>query len=99
MREKSINEQLRERAEREGLIESDEAGIEGAGARMLLMPAMIGASVVLDVVGVLLLLLVSPVAGVAVLVLSATVLTSWLNLRLITLRRRAQDASVKGGRR
>lgn len=98
MRDRSINEELREQAEREGLIESGDARLD-AGRGQLLMPAMIATSVVLDVVGVLLLLLVSPIVGVAVLVLSATVLTSWLNLHLISVRRRAQDASTRGGRR
>jgi hypothetical protein len=94
MRDRSINEQLREEAERQGLLESVDGAPESESAavvpapaeRQILTPLMIGVTTALDLVGVLVLLTVNIVAGVVVLALSGTVFALWLNLRLRRIR-------------
>jgi Flp pilus assembly protein TadB len=92
MRDRSINEQLREQAERQGLIEPDEGGSEGEAAtgplvRQPITPLMIATVTALDLLGALVLLTVSIPAGVAVIAVSGAAFALWLNLRLRAARR------------
>ena len=90
MSDKSINEQLREQAERQGLIEPDESTIELAGNEVAPEPAarapvfeLVLASVVaIDVLAIAVFLALSRVAGVALFVVSSVVLSRWLSSRI-----------------
>jgi hypothetical protein len=95
MRDRSINEQLREEAERQGLLEPGEgetgSGVASAETAPLvhqpITPLMIATVTVLDLLGALVLLTVSIPAGVAVIAVSGAVFALWLNLRVRAARR------------
>ena len=71
MNGRSINEQLSEQAERQGLLEPDESRPVS-----LLMLASVGA---LDALAVVALLALNPVAGAVLFVVSSVVLSHWLS--------------------
>jgi len=99
MSDRSINEQLREQTERQGLIEPDESTIELGGdevvskpvARQPVLPLMIATVTALDLLALVVLLKVSLVAGVVMFAVSGAVPALWLSLRI--------RATARGGRR
>jgi hypothetical protein len=95
MSDRTINEQLREEAERQGLVEAgDDTGKETGTVevtappqRQPLTPLLIGVMVALDLAGALVLLTVSIAAGVALFVFSSVVFSLWLILSMRSVRR------------
>jgi Flp pilus assembly protein TadB len=99
MGDRSINEQLRAQAMRQGLLEPDESGLEREGEGVapepaargpvsLLMLTSVGA---LDALAVVAFLALNPVAGVVLFVVSSVVLSRWLSSRI--------HATTREGRR
>ncbi|MGD0272756.1 MAG: hypothetical protein ABSB96_03395 [Gaiellaceae bacterium] len=90
MSDRSINEQLREQAEREGLLEPDDSGLELGGDEVAPDPAairpvsmlMLASVGVLDVLAIIVFFTLSPVAGVALFVVSSIALSRWLSSRI-----------------
>ena len=90
MSDRSINEQLREQAERQGLLEPDESKIELGGdkvtpksaARGPVFALILASVVALDVLALVVFLVLSRIAGVVLLVVSSVVLSRWLSLRI-----------------
>jgi Flp pilus assembly protein TadB len=90
MSEKSINEQLREQAEREGLLEPDDSGLELGGYEAAPKPSARGpvsffmfASVgVIDALAIVAFLTLSPIVGVVLFIASSIVLSRWLSSRI-----------------
>ncbi len=99
MSDRSINEQLREEAERQGLIEPDESAIELGGDKSASVPIvrqpvslfMIATVTALDLLALVILLTISLVAGVVMLAVSGTVMALWLSFRI--------RSTARGGRR
>jgi len=84
MSDEPIHEQLREQAEREGLLEVDSSELEASGtpiaeaiSRQLLPVRILVATVALDVLGVLAFLFVNVIVAIAIFVFSGTLFAVW----------------------
>lgn len=92
MSDRSGNERLFRKASRENLLgvgDTEHSEVAQAPrAKRSVSPLMFVTVIVLDLIALFVLLVVNPIAGLIIFVISSAVLSSWLNARLRATRQK-----------